>query len=330
VTVDLSVVIASFNRPQLVQRLLRQLATQTLAGDRFEVIVVDDGSEVPVESVLGDTGLKRLRVVRQANAGAAAARDAGIRQAKGALLVITDDDMQVPPHFLEAHMAAHAVGRRRVVLGRIRADPNVGQMPYFERWYAHRLDSIAREASQGRLQLTGMAVYTGNVSMQRADYLAVGGFDPELKRSEDAELGLKLEASGVEVAFSNDAFTWHGSDHTSEAVWLKRAHLYGIYDSRIRDKHDGEPSADPWRLLFRLSVPARPLVALSALAPTLSRPVSAVGLQAVKVADALGLTPLVNAGSAVVYSMEYFRGVRAASGSLGGALKGLRAYLNRR
>src|SRR5205823_12765282 len=74
----LSVFIATYNRPQLLQRLLAQLQQQTFRD--FEVIVVDDGSK-PEAAVEGP----KARVRRQANAGPSAARQPGGLASSGAV-----------------------------------------------------------------------------------------------------------------------------------------------------------------------------------------------------------------------------------------------------
>lgn len=313
----LSVVVATFNRLGLLRRLLEQLSKQTLAAADFEVVVVDDGSTEPVAAALDPKAYPyALRVVTQANAGAAAARDRGIREARADVIVITDDDMQVPEAYLAAHLALHPDGSRRVVVGRIKADPDVHDMPYWERWYADRFDRLAEGYASGRIQLSGSSLATGNCSLRRSDYLAVGGFDPSLKRSEDIELGYKLQEAGCQFVYSGDGYTLHGSDHTREDVWLRRAYLYGMYDSKIHERHLDLPTADPWRFLFRIGAPARPLIAAAVVAPEVTRPLSRAAILAVRAADRLGLTRLTFAGTAVVYSMEYYRGVRAEAGSL--------------
>lgn len=331
----LSVVIATFNRLGLLRRLLSQLAKQTLAAADFEVVVVDDGSTEPVAQALEPKPYPyALRVVSQANAGAAAARDRGIREARADVIVITDDDMQVPEGYLAAHLAQHPDGSRRVVVGRIKADPDVHDMPYWERWYADRFDRLAEGYASGRIKLTGSSLATGNCSLRRSDYLAVGGFDPSLKRSEDIELGFKLQEAGCQFVYSEEGFTLHGSDHTREDVWLKRAFLYGVYDSKIHERHLGLPTADPWRVLFRIGAPAKPLIAAAVVAPEVTRPLSRAAILAVRAVDRLGLTRLTFAGTALVYSMEYYRGVRAEAGSLfrtaGKFARSLRAHRRRK
>ncbi len=327
-SVDVSVVVATYNRPELLERLLVQLGQQTLPPSRFEVVVVDDGSAPPVGDRLAHLKVPyALHVITQANAGAAAARHHGIVEAKGGLVVVTDDDMQVPPHFLAAHVAAHPPGTRRAVIGRIEPDPDVASMPYFERWYAYRLNAMAKELERGKVSLQGSSLYTGNVSFRREDYLEVGGFDPAFGRSEDAELGLRLEESGVDLRFAPDATTRHGSDHTSEVVWLKRAFLYGVFDSRIGHKHPSMAQADPWRYFFKMKAPAKPLIAAAALAPRATRPLSRALLATVRAADRVGLERATYAGTAVAYTMEYFRGVHAEAGSVPSLLRGLWHHL---
>src|SRR5580698_3138964 len=98
-----SVVIATYNRPELLRRLLTQLATQKLGPRSFEVLVVDDGSDPPAEPALGALELPlELRCLTQVNAGASAARHAGVLQARAEILVLLDDDMEIPEGFLSA------------------------------------------------------------------------------------------------------------------------------------------------------------------------------------------------------------------------------------
>src|SRR6185436_17263229 len=85
----LSVVVATHNRLPLLVRLLEQLGRQTLPPEEFEVVVVDDGSQTPAAPALQEMPLPyECRVLRQVQAGPAAARHRGILEARGALLVV--------------------------------------------------------------------------------------------------------------------------------------------------------------------------------------------------------------------------------------------------
>ena len=255
----ISLVVATFNRLPLLERLLRQLDAQTLPPAQFEVVVVDDGSKEPVAGPLDTLEVRYpLRVLRQANAGVAKARHQGVLHARGDILAIVDDDMQVPPEFLQAHLDAHQGEAPRVVLGRMRPDSNLAQMPVFERFHAGSLEKWATSVKSGALKVVGNNLCTGNVSMRREDYLAVGGFDQTLERSEDAELGLRLEKRGVTLTFAEEPYTTHSSDHTQLARWLGRCYRYGLYELRIARKHPDLIHADPWRYLFSLHPVLRP------------------------------------------------------------------------
>ncbi len=322
-----SLVAATYNRPELSEGLLRQLDEQTLPPDAFEAIVVDDGSRPPVAEILRALELPcSLTVLEQANAGPAAARDLGIQAARGEFVVVVDDDMQLAPGFLAEHLRLHEQGRR-VVLGRIRPAPGLQRMPLFERFHAEMLDRFVARVRSGEQRVRGTDVCTGNVSFPRADYLAVGGFDRALDRSEDAELGVRLEQAGLELVFSEAAYTVHGSDHARLDVWLRRAYRYGRNDLRIARKHAGLAYANPWRFLFEMHVLARPLLVLCVLLPALGGLVARLGMAVSQAVDRLGLRRLAITGTTVVYGMQYFRGLRDEAGGLGAARADLRRYL---
>jgi serine acetyltransferase/GT2 family glycosyltransferase len=318
----LSLIVATYNRPALLSRLLAQLERQTLDAAHFEVVVVDDGSREPASEALSAYApAYALRVERQANAGAAAARHRGALLARAPVLVIVDDDMQVEPDFLAQHLALHEGNPKRVVLGRIRGDPDLARMPLFERWYQRMLDTLAEDVRTGRAVLRGGHLYTGNVSLRREDYLAVGGFDSTLGHSEDSELGLRLEKAGVEFVFSEEAFSLHGSDHTSREKWRQRARRYGMYDHRIGRKHADLPHANPWRFLFELNPVSRPLMAATVALPRASAPVARAAYTLSTALDRLGLERAALAGTTFVYGLEYFSGLREEAGPLSSAVE---------
>ena len=104
---ETSIIIPTFNRQAVLRGCLEALRHQTLPFDLFEVIVVDDGSTVPVDVKSILPGLKhsksglQVRVIRQANAGPAAARNRGAQEATGDLLAFIDDDCQPKPDWIE-------------------------------------------------------------------------------------------------------------------------------------------------------------------------------------------------------------------------------------
>jgi glycosyltransferase involved in cell wall biosynthesis len=321
----LAVVVATYNRPTGLAHLLQDLAEQQLSAASFEVIVVDDGSSPPVRSRVETLALPyALTLIEQANAGQAAARDAGIRGATAELIVVVDDDMRLAPEFLRAHLELHESGHR-LVLGEIRSAPQLGQMPLFERFHARSHAMYLAAVRRGE-SVHGDALCTGNVSLRRADYISIGGFDASLPCSEDRDLGIRLERHGAQPTFSERAYTVHHSDHTDLGKWLQRARLYGHCDSRIAEKHADLEYVDPWRFLFMVNPVSRPLLLLAVVAPPAGRALSRAAMTVSQGIDRWGLAPIAVAGTTFVYGLEYFMGVREHGASTATTLRGLASY----
>lgn len=323
-TPRVSVVLATFDRRGSAERLLRQLAAQTLSTDQYEVVIVDDGSPRPVSEWLQGLDMPcRVTAVRQANGGAAAARHRGVLEARGDVLVVTDDDMQVPPEFLAAHLAQHVPGSRRAVVGRIRSSSMLSEMPLFERFHADLLDRWASRRPRGD------ALCTGNLSLRRSDYLDVGGFDASLERAEDIDLGLRLEQAGVEVVFSEEAFSVHDSDHTDFAVWRRRAVSYGRCWTRIARKYPRIVRADPWHAFFGNALVKRPFVTVTLAFPCLGAALCGAAQRAALAADRLGFERLALRLTSLLWDLEYFRGVRQEAGGFAATLSSCADFLEK-
>jgi serine acetyltransferase/glycosyltransferase involved in cell wall biosynthesis len=314
----ISVIIATYDRPTGLRRLLGDLARQAIAAHAFEVIVVDDGSALPAIAAVADAVMpSQTRFVRIANSGPGAARDAGARQARGVVIVFVDDDMRVAPDFLAAHLGQHWTGGvHRVVLGNIQADPALASMPLFERFHAQQLSRFQRDAVAGRLQPRGVHLCTGNVSMRLADYLGVGGFDTTLRRSEDRDLGIRLEQNGCAFVFGVAAVTVHGSDHRDVKAWRRRSVEWARADLQIAERHPSVADVHPWRFWSLIDPRARPLVSIALALPTLGRVLGAATYALARSADLLGRTSLALRLTTLTYALDYFRGLRLTAGGL--------------
>jgi serine acetyltransferase/GT2 family glycosyltransferase len=326
----LSVVIPTYQRAERVARLVGQLAAQSLPPDAFEVIVIDDGSpDDPRPRLSAVKTPFHLVVERQPNQGPAAARHRGVELARGEIVLFLDDDMILAPRLLEEHLAVHERTPRAVVNGCIRPSEQLAALAIFERFHAQKLDRYSADLRASGRAPRGTEVCTGNVSMRRDDYFAVGGFDRDLGRSEDAELGVKLEAAGAAIRFSDAAYTIHDSEHTDLEGWLRRAYNYGLFERRIGKKHPEAPHIDPWHWLDMVSKLPQPAFAFSVIAPSAARAAVRGVMHAATGLDRLGLERPALAATMLAYGMEYFRGVRADAGSARACLRDLRRYRER-
>jgi GT2 family glycosyltransferase len=224
-----SVVIPAHHRRRELRRTLRSLSVQSLAPDRFEVIVVDDGSpegmhDESAEALRGFPGSTFLR--NPVASGVSAARNAGAARATGDLLVFLDVDCLAHPDCLQAHLDAQQSGPIAAcgyVHGR-ELTPSIWDLRLGSDW---NLDdtraTFARAAAEPALAdpleheldpplPTDWAFFwTHNVGIPRQVYEDCGGFleDFEIKGVEDLEIGLRLQRRGVPTIFLAAAKALH-------------------------------------------------------------------------------------------------------------------------
>jgi glycosyltransferase involved in cell wall biosynthesis len=115
--IDITVVITCYNRCEQLCFALTSFSIQTYPMDQFEIIVVDDGStDGTVSDLESQSWPFPLKVIRnETNFGISHARNIGIENAEGTIVVFSDSDMIVPPHYLEQHWKAHQGAEKRVV-----------------------------------------------------------------------------------------------------------------------------------------------------------------------------------------------------------------------
>lgn len=182
---EFSIVIPTYNRPERLEQCLESLARLTYPRDRFEVIVVDDGSPTSLESI-ADKFAQRLplRMLRQENAGPASARNAGAAAARGKYLAFTDDDCQPNPDWLDT-LAEAIAGRPNALVG-----------GHTENALAENLFSSASQLLVDYLydyydRIGGQPLFftSNNFALPRALFERLGGFDANfpLAAGEDRE-----------------------------------------------------------------------------------------------------------------------------------------------
>jgi glycosyltransferase involved in cell wall biosynthesis len=329
-TPQLSVVLATYNRYELLVRLLDDLAAQTLPAGDFEVIVVDDGSAEAIGQRLEARKFPfSLTLLEQKNAGPAAARHRGACAARGDVLVLVDDDMRLPPQFLAEHLRYHSSKEAVAVVGRYVSDPGIRKKPLFERYLGKKWDQLSMGVARGTVRVNGTHLATGNASMTLTDYLAAGGLDASLPRAEDVALGLALEAKGVRIVFSESAHSIHMSDHNDPASFRRRVYMHGRLEPRIARRHPSNADADPWRFAFSLPALGRLVCVSSLLAPAFAERLAGIVYRASLVADRLGMEAAAMRGVGLVFGLDYFRGLRDEAGSLSGAVRACVAYTSK-
>jgi GT2 family glycosyltransferase len=190
-TPEVAVVVPTFNRAERLRRLLPAL--EALAADGVEVVVVDDGSSDATGDVLASVG--QVTAIRQPNAGAAAARNAGWRQTEAPIVVFLDDDCTPLP------------GWPRDLIGPF-SDPSIGgvggRIVGSGRSIIDTFVEVERLVDHGRdLGADGVDyLVTANAAYRRALLEQVGGFDEGFAGAagEDVDLSWRIRAAGARLA----------------------------------------------------------------------------------------------------------------------------------
>lgn len=305
-----SIVIPTYERQETIVRGVAALERQRQRD--FEAIVVVDGSEDGSAAALRALRPSfSLTVIEQENSGAAQARNRGAAAARGEILLTLDDDMEADPGMLAEHDRSHRAGAD-VVLGDMPVHPE--SPPGMLSW------GVGEWARQRRRRLTAAGgeirlddFLTGQLSISRAAYDAVGGFDASFTRDglfggEDIDFGYRLQQAGFAIVFNPEAISYQYYD-VDAAAYLRRARESGRSDRELVDKHPelaGRMAAAPSFKTRRSRWLLTPFLA----APDLCcRPLRAL---AVAVARSGRQDPRARRLFFAVRTLEYLRGARSA------------------
>jgi GT2 family glycosyltransferase len=217
-----SVIVPTHNRPAELAECVVALAALDYPEDRFEVIVVDDGSDPPIRprETPARPGL-RIRWLCQVNAGPSAARNAGARAAIGEILAFTDDDCAPAAGWLAA--LAAAVERQPETLHGGRVENGLRANPFSV------ASQVITDVVVPSLLERGSALRfftSNNLGMAAVHFRALGGFDESFRTAEDREFCHRWVMSGRPMATAPSAVIEHRHRLTLKSFW--RQHVgYG-------------------------------------------------------------------------------------------------------
>lgn len=230
-----SVIVPVYNGVDTIPSCLHALATQTTPSEQYEVIIVDDGSQdgtaALVQEWIASHPQIQARLVQQANAGPAAARNHGAKAARAELLLFTDADCAPIPTWIAAMLAGFAqpeiVGIKGAYLtNRPTFTPRFVQLEYEDRY-----DRMRQQPSIDFID-------TYSAGYQREIFLANGGFDATFTTAsvEDQEFSFRLAQKGYELRFVSDAQVYHAHDRD---VWdyARRKYYIGYWKALLTRWH---------------------------------------------------------------------------------------------
>ena len=213
-TLEFSVIIPVKDGAGSIPMLLDSLAAQTLARDRFELIVVDNASRDGTGDVAREHG---ATVVEEPVANRSRARNRGAREARADRFAFIDADCVAAAGWLEAMLGC--AGSAPLLAGAVRVTahepPNA----------IERFEALWR-FDQASWVKQGWAA-TANMCVERAAFEAVGGLDETYRHiGEDVDFCVRAVRAGYALGYCPDAVVTHDAEHRMRPL-LRRSWAHG-------------------------------------------------------------------------------------------------------
>ena len=216
-----SVIIPAYNAEHTIGNCLQSLMEQDWPGE-FEVIVVDDGSADSTSQIVD--GFTGVRLVRQSNAGPAAARNRGAAEAKGDIILFTDADCvpeinwmsEMVRPFKEHPEAVGVKGRYKTRQKKITA--RFVQLEYEDK-YRYMLNDQYIDF-----------IDTYSAGFRKDVFLGMNGYDTEfpVACAEDVELSFRMANKGYKMIFNHDAVVYHTHPERI-AAYLRKKYKFAFW-----------------------------------------------------------------------------------------------------
>jgi len=212
VPIDLSIIVPTYNRPNQIRDCVSSLAELDYPKERFEVIIVDDGGDEPLDDLCREIeGRNNFTLIRKDNGGPASARNAGAEAARGKWLAFTDDDCRPASDWLTKLEARFHELPDRMLGGRTinileNNSCSVASQLILEMVY----DFYNPEPDNARF------FASNNMAVPARVFAQLNGFDLGFfaAASEDRELCDRWLHSGYKLAYAPEAIIYHVHDLT--------------------------------------------------------------------------------------------------------------------
>ncbi len=197
-----SVIIPAYNSQKTIKGLLDSLFQQDFS-DVYEIIVVDDGSTDSTAAIV--SGYDNVKLIKQNNAGPAAARNKGAAEAKGDIILFTDSDCEAAPNWID-EMVKPFKGQPEIkgAKGIYKTKQKNLVARFVQLEYEDKYDLMKREKYIDFID-------TYSAGFRRDIFLDAGGYDISfpVACAEDVEFSYRLDSKGYKMVFNPKAIVFH-------------------------------------------------------------------------------------------------------------------------
>jgi len=243
----LSVVVCTYNRQKFIGACLQCLAGQALPGGNWEVIVIDnnstDRSAAIIQEFISSHPQLPFRYVFEKEQGLSFARNRGIAESRGEVLVYIDDDVEVTPAYLQViqdffttHPGLAGMGGRTL--------PKFSEGPP-PAWLSPYLTGLTGTIDRGTdiRKFGGRMKYPVGCNMIYTKQILIraGGFNNRLKaRADDKYIYEKVSKINSEIWYVPQAFSLHNIDaNRLTFASFKKLYLKNGQEERIKTRGEG-------------------------------------------------------------------------------------------
>jgi GT2 family glycosyltransferase len=208
-----SVVVPHLNDHDRLVHCLRHLHEQTYPQNRYEIIVVDNGSARPIDDIV--KRFPRARAMIEMEKGCGTARNRGVLEARGKILAFTDSDCRPDPHWLEKGVTRLVETGAEIAGGEIKVFAADERRPTDEELFDKVFGFEQKRYVTWKRFAAGANIFTTREAFDRIGPFLNG------RHPEDLEWGNRAVAKGCRIAYAPDAIIRHPARRTWAEIRAK-------------------------------------------------------------------------------------------------------------
>jgi glycosyltransferase involved in cell wall biosynthesis len=232
---QISIVVPTFNSAKVLGTCLESLTNQTVGQEKYEVIVVDDGSTDGTKDVVAKYP---VTYIYQQNSGPAVARNNGVRQAEGEIILFTDADCEPQSNWIEEMVKPlrdpQVVGVKGIY--KTRQKELIARLVQIE--YEHKYERMKKFKNIDFID-TYSAAYRKDI------FTKYGGFDERYPKAsvEDQEFSFRLSRDGYKMVFNPEAVVYH--KHSARLMdYLRKKYKIAFWKAFLLKRHPMKVKTD--------------------------------------------------------------------------------------
>jgi cellulose synthase/poly-beta-1,6-N-acetylglucosamine synthase-like glycosyltransferase len=227
---ELSVIVPAYNAEKTIGKTIKSLLGQNYPRSKYEIIIVDDGSTDGTVDIVRK--FKGVKLILQKHAGPAVARNRGVRNSSGDILLFTDSDCIAGKNWIRNIVKPF---ENEDIVGVSGTYRTANDKSIISRFVGYEIEARHNGmARQNSIDFVG----TFSAAYRKKAFLDFGGFDENFQRAsgEDTDLSFKISKSGGLIVFAPNAYVYHHHPETLLSM-LKKKFWMGYWRVPLYKKH---------------------------------------------------------------------------------------------